>query len=144
MRINLQKLRKKGSCQDCRGTGNCPQCFASGVNLSLSASNPNCPACGGRGGCRTCEGTGTDPDDLNRGVTVLRLLVSSIPLEQLYKLVVDAGASNYSGWLIFVCFWCPVLFFVWKDEDFSSISFRRQRPVSLFGPDTPSPPHGEK
>jgi DnaJ-class molecular chaperone len=45
-------------CTKCHGSGKCPECFGSGVNVHLNQDEPNNTKCSGSGVCPECGGTG--------------------------------------------------------------------------------------
>lgn len=38
-------------CPDCGGSGDCPKCFGTGVNVALNSERTKCPTCNGSGKC---------------------------------------------------------------------------------------------
>ena len=42
-------------CMNCSGTGECPYCYGSGINMAIGAEEFRCPACQGTGWCANCE-----------------------------------------------------------------------------------------
>ena len=57
----VDRRRRCMSCEAqtfARGNGKCSLCIGSGVNVSITSSEPKCPKCGGTGVCPECHGTG--------------------------------------------------------------------------------------
>jgi hypothetical protein len=48
----------KRVCSTCEGSGKCPDCFGTGVNIHVNQDEPMCRICSGSGKCPGCEGTG--------------------------------------------------------------------------------------
>jgi len=48
------------TCNECRGTKQCPRCKGSGEEITLGGlgHNKRCPKCDGRGVCPRCNGSG--------------------------------------------------------------------------------------
>ncbi len=45
-------------CTKCGGTGECAECFGSGVNVHLNSEENECRSCHGKRKCVDCAGTG--------------------------------------------------------------------------------------
>ena len=50
-------------CWECDGTGNCPACEGSGLEIDYDGFVERCEECRGRGSCGHCRGKGKREED---------------------------------------------------------------------------------
>ena len=142
--------RKTYRCPDCKGCGQCENCYGSGTNLHFNDSDPTCRTCRGVRYCQTCAGNGFLRKLGRLDIPVgLRVTFSAIPLFMLYKVVVanepvhlGRGGpimSKADGWLSVICVCLPLLYLAWKGVKLSDFDFRRDRRSSILDHSTASP-----
>ena len=141
--------RKTYPCPDCKGSGQCENCYGSGTNLHFNDSDPTCRTCRGVRYCQTCAGNGFLRKSGRLDMPIgLRVIFSAFPVFMLYKVVIANAPVHFGrggpimpkaeGWLSVICVCLPILYMVWKDAKLSDFDFRRHRRISLFGnPDRP-------
>ena len=137
--------RRRIRCTECGGSGRCSGCQGSGVNCSLSDSEPQCRACHGSSFCPACNGSGSQasPDLMDFSVS-LRFALTAIIGFILYEILIGnvpvlIGRSgpalpNVIAQPIAIGFSCVALWWIWKDVKRSDFKIPKEgERTSLFG-----------